>query len=101
MPPKINQEGLRTELSIVQNRTAYIDCPVTGIPQPSIMWLKDDFPLLDWPYPDLRLLGNDRRLEISNAQVDDGGRYTCQATNPAGQIKQDFILSVQGRCLLP
>ena len=80
-----------------QNLTAYIDCPVYGIPQPSIIWLKDGFPLLDWPYPDLLLVGNDRRLEVSNVQVDDGGTYTCQATNPAGQIKQEFTLEVHGK----
>ena len=96
VPPTINKEHLKTQLKVVQNRTAYIDCPVTGIPQPSIMWLKDGFPLLDWPYEDLLLVGNDRRLEVSNAQLDDGGTYRCQATNPAGQIQQDFSLEVQG-----
>ena len=96
VPPKLNRQGLHTELKVVQNRTAYINCPISGIPQPSIIWYKDDFPLLDWPYDDMRLLGNERRLEVSNAQVDDGGTYTCKATNPAGQVKQEFTLTVQG-----
>lgn len=56
-------------------------------------------PLFDWPYPEMNLLNNDRRLEILNAQVDDAGVYTCQATNPAGQLKQDFVLEVFGKSI--
>mgnify|MGYP002153741630 FL=1 len=47
----------------------------------------------------MNLLNNDRRLEILNAQIDDAGVYTCQATNPAGQLKQDFTLEVYGKQL--
>ena len=69
---------------------------MTGSPKPSITWLKDSIPMLDFPYKDLRVLNQDQRLEISNAQVEDAGKYTCRASNVAGSDKQHFELEVKG-----
>jgi hypothetical protein len=52
--------------------------------------------MLDFPYKDLRVLNRDQRLEISNAQVEDAGKYTCRASNVAGSDKQHFELEVKG-----
>ena len=62
------------------------------------MWLKDTIPLLDFPYKDLRVLNQGQRLEVSNAQVEDAGRYTCDVSNIAGSDKQHFELEVRGNC---
>ncbi|KAK3592726.1 hypothetical protein CHS0354_007728 [Potamilus streckersoni] len=94
VPPSINVSKVLTELTVIQNKTIFIECPVSGIPFPSIMWLKDKFPLLDFPYKDLLVHDKDQRLEVSNAQVDDAGTYTCRATNPAGQTDQKYVLDV-------
>ncbi len=82
---------------MIENRTVYIDCPVTGTPTPSILWLKDRSPLLDFPYPRLRELANGRQLELRDVKVEDGGRYTCMATNVAGQIEKNFKVRVWGK----
>ncbi|PVD21525.1 hypothetical protein C0Q70_17323 [Pomacea canaliculata] len=94
VPPSIDHELVPDAITVSQNGTITIDCHVSGVPQPSILWLKDKAPLLDWPYHDLRVLNNDRTLEISNAQVDDDATYTCMATNPAGQDQVDVALQV-------
>ena len=96
VPSKINRSNLQTSFSIIQNQTVYLNCPVTGSPQPSITWLKNSIPMLDFPYKDLRVLNRDQRLEISNAQVEDAGKYTCRASNVAGSDKQHFELEVKG-----
>jgi hemicentin len=97
VPPKIDYAKLEKERDVIQNRSQVIICPVNGIPVPSIIWYKDGVPLLDWPYDDLSLTNGDRSLEVLNAQTDDAGVYTCQATNPAGQVKFDITLHVYGK----
>ena len=57
-------------------------------------------PLLDeleFPYRNLRVLNRDQRLEVSNAQVEDAGRYQCTVTNVAGQQEKQFNLVVHGK----
>ena len=49
-----------TNIDAVENRTVYIECPVNGIPPPSIMWMKDRMPLLDFPYPRMETHSSDR-----------------------------------------
>ncbi|XP_048772936.2 hemicentin-1-like isoform X2 [Ostrea edulis] len=81
-------------LVTIQNQTININCPSMGIPTPSIIWLKNRVPLLDSPYKRMRVLSNDQFLEISNAQVEDAGKYACTVTNVAGQEKREFNLQV-------
>ena len=84
------------DITVVENRTVYVDCPVEGVPPPSILWMKDRQPLLDFPYPNLRELSKGRQLEIRSVKVTDGGRYTCIATNVAGQLEKNFNVKVLG-----
>lgn len=58
-----------THVEAILNRTVYIMCEADGIPPPSIMWLKDNSPLLDFPYHNLRLMNNGHQLEVRNVQV--------------------------------
>ncbi|KAK3087485.1 hypothetical protein FSP39_006555 [Pinctada imbricata] len=82
------------KLVVDQNQTINIDCPVEGIPNPTILWSKDKVPLLDVSYRNLRVINGDQRLEISNAQVEDADTYQCSVTNVAGQDKREFKLEV-------
>ena len=51
-------------------------------------------PLIDGPYPNLRVLNQDQQLELFNVQLEDAGTYSCKATNPAGRDRQEFYLRV-------
>ena len=35
-------------------------------------------------------------LDIISVEVEDSGRFTCEALNPAGKISKDFVIIVQG-----
>ena len=97
VPPKLEIENQQLEIFTVENRTVHLDCSVSGVPPPSIMWMKDRQPLLDFPYPRLRELNNGRQLEILDVKVEDGGRYTCVITNVAGQVERDYTMKVLGK----
>lgn len=95
MIPKIDEETV-TELniSIIVDRPLSINCPASGNPPPVITWYKDGIEIATGYNPGIRILSNGRRLEISNADVSDKGRYTCVAKNPAGSIDREYILNV-------
>lgn len=68
-----------------------------GNPAPDIKWLKDGQMLI----PDRRyqVLSHGRFLQISGAHVSDTGRYSCLASNSAGDRSRHFNLNVLGTTL--
>lgn len=44
----------------------------------------------------LRISGNGSKLTVLRAQTADGGKYTCVATNAAGEEDRIFNLNVYG-----
>jgi len=99
VPASIDGDGLVENVEVIENHTVYMACPAEGIPPPSILWLKDNVPLLDIPYANVRELQHGRQLEMRNAGIGDEGIYKCQATNVAGQKTKTFKLKVLGMCL--
>ncbi|XP_062332946.1 fibroblast growth factor receptor-like 1b isoform X1 [Osmerus eperlanus] len=67
-----------------------LKCQATGSPPPSITWWKDQTPLP----PPRRDARPQWTLTLKNLQPGDGGRYTCQVTNPAGHINATYKLDV-------
>ncbi|KAJ0032742.1 hypothetical protein NQD34_002823 [Periophthalmus magnuspinnatus] len=83
-PPHIDGSGVQDEVSVVVNNVLELHCNVSGIPPPTITWLKDGRPL---PQTDsLRLL--------SGGELEDTGRYSCLANSPAGDDSKDFLVRV-------
>lgn len=69
-------------------------CDFQGNPVPDIKWLKDGHLLVpDWRH---QVLSHGRFLQISGAQVADTGRYSCLASNSAGDRSRHFNLNVLG-----
>uniref|UniRef100_A0A803YEK6 Ig-like domain-containing protein n=1 Tax=Meleagris gallopavo TaxID=9103 RepID=A0A803YEK6_MELGA len=61
--------------------------------QPScITWRKNGQPLME--DKDHKFLSNGHFLKITNAQVSDTGRYTCVASNSAGDKSRSYSLNV-------
>lgn len=96
VPASITGEGTTELIEVVENHTVYFVCPADGIPPPSILWIRNKVPLLDFPYTNMRELSNGRQLEMRNVQVADEGMFQCQATNVAGQKSKSFQLKVLG-----
>ncbi|KAI1891477.1 hypothetical protein AGOR_G00144220 [Albula goreensis] len=91
-PPRINGSDLPAEVSVVVNNVLELQCVATGIPTPTLTWMKDGRPL---PQTDsARVLRGGEVLRVASAQVEDTGRYTCLATSPAGDDDKEFLVRV-------
>uniref|UniRef100_A0A4W6D352 Hemicentin-1 n=1 Tax=Lates calcarifer TaxID=8187 RepID=A0A4W6D352_LATCA len=91
-PPRITGSGVPAEVSVVVNNVLELQCEASGIPTPSLTWLKDGRPL---PQTDsLRLLRGGEMLHVASAQLEDTGRYSCLANSPAGDDDKEFQVRV-------
>ncbi|XP_042370765.1 hemicentin-1 [Plectropomus leopardus] len=91
-PPHIEGSGAPAEVSVVVNNVLELQCEASGIPTPSLTWLKDGRPL---PQTDsLRLLRGGEVLRVASAQLEDTGRYSCLANSPAGDDDKEFLVRV-------
>ena len=98
VPPRIDESLVsNSNLSVFIDRSMAIDCPVTGTPQPDIIWFKDGRQLSTNQNDDIRVVSRGQRLEVNNADLDDAGRYKCVAKNAAGFVDRNFQLHVWGQ----
>ncbi|XP_056893820.1 hemicentin-1 isoform X2 [Takifugu flavidus] len=89
-PPHINGSSVATEVSVIVNNALELRCEASGIPMPSLTWLKDGRPLSDG----LRVLQGGEVLRVASAQLEDTGRYSCLANSPAGDDDKEFLVRV-------
>ncbi|XP_071495752.1 uncharacterized protein [Diadema antillarum] len=73
------------DITVLEGEPIELSIRVTGQPTPRISWYKDDQPLADKPQYEMSFVESVARLDIREAFLEDSGRYTCKATNPAGQ----------------
>ncbi|GMT05475.1 hypothetical protein PENTCL1PPCAC_27649, partial [Pristionchus entomophagus] len=93
VPPKIDESNIiGNPLNILGTRFA-LECPVSGIPQPSIKWLKEGEDV-DFSDERISLAQNNQTFVVDESQISDQARYTCVATNKGGRVEQDFQLEV-------
>ncbi|XP_063044170.1 ADAMTS-like protein 3 isoform X2 [Engraulis encrasicolus] len=71
-----------------------LDCPVTGVPQPTVSWHKKEGALSG----NTRLLPNGSLL-LHNITLQDYGAYTCVAANPIGKSAASSHLHVTATTL--
>ncbi|KAG7247310.1 hypothetical protein CRUP_022932, partial [Coryphaenoides rupestris] len=92
VPPSIRATG-PSERSVVLHKAISLQCIPSGVPAPSITWLKDGRPV-DTAQEHLKLESVGRVLQVTQARLEDSGRYSCVATNAAGEVQQHLRLSV-------
>ncbi|XP_063057327.1 hemicentin-1 isoform X2 [Engraulis encrasicolus] len=92
VPPSIRATG-PVERSVVLQRPISLQCVATGIPPPTVTWLKDGRPV-DATQEYLKLESGGKTLVITQSRLEDAGKYTCVATNPAGEAQQHMRLQV-------
>ncbi|XP_061739556.1 hemicentin-1 [Nerophis ophidion] len=91
-PPQIKASGVPAEVFVVVNNVLELQCEASGVPLPSLTWLKNGRPL---PQTDhLRLLQGGEVLRVTSAQLEDTGRYSCLASSPAGDDDKEFLVRV-------
>uniref|UniRef100_A0A8C8RV15 Hemicentin-1 n=1 Tax=Pelusios castaneus TaxID=367368 RepID=A0A8C8RV15_9SAUR len=92
VPPTIKSTG-SSERSVVIYKPMTLQCIARGIPSPSITWLKDGQPV-NTARGNIKLESSGRILQIARSLLEDAGRYTCVATNAAGEAQQHIRLHV-------
>ncbi|XP_076030464.1 uncharacterized protein LOC143018751 [Oratosquilla oratoria] len=70
------------DIAVVEGKTVILECsPPKGHPPPVVAWRRDDDPL---SLPTLRSRQEGSQLIIEDVRLDDGGLYSCAASNAAG-----------------
>ncbi|XP_017464232.1 PREDICTED: myosin-binding protein C, slow-type-like [Rhagoletis zephyria] len=66
-----------------------MEVEVTGLPEPTVVWMKDDKPIQEAGVSQHRLLsqGNSYKLIIEKGESSDSGKYMVKATNAGGEAK--------------
>ncbi|XP_035255371.1 myopalladin isoform X2 [Anguilla anguilla] len=81
-----------------EGRVCRLDCKVSGLPSPDLMWLVNGKPILpDFCHRMLVRENGVHSLLIDPLKQSDAGTYTCIATNKAGQSSFCLELSVVAR----
>ncbi|MED6274712.1 Hemicentin-1, partial [Characodon lateralis] len=91
VPPGISSSG--GTVTAVVNEAVKLECEASGVPVPSLTWLKDGSPVASVSHG-IQLASAGRVLSLSSAQVSDTGRYTCVAVNAGGEQQQEYDLRV-------
>ncbi|XP_071981860.1 hemicentin-2 isoform X2 [Engystomops pustulosus] len=97
IPPQITRDDGENrgtkEVKTKVNSTLTLQCESRAVPKPAVHWYKDG-QLLE-SYGSMQILGDGRVLQIQPIRVTDTGRYTCVATNVAGEDEREFQVNVQ------
>lgn len=58
VPPRIDKSNLINNPLAIFNREIFLECPASGIPQPSILWYRDGQPI------DFKDLANQQKYSL-------------------------------------
>ncbi|KAM7087896.1 LOW QUALITY PROTEIN: hemicentin-2 [Ciconia maguari] len=91
-PPGIEDPQQET-LDADMGSLLVLTCRVTGVPAPTVTWLKDGSPLES--SPEQGLVSGGGQLQLSPLQPFHQGRYTCLARGPGAEMRKDFMVLVR------
>ncbi|XP_072429742.1 hemicentin-1 isoform X3 [Chiloscyllium punctatum] len=97
VPPSIQGLNELSKLTVIEGSLISLICESSGIPPPSLMWMKNGSPLLNDHTGEVRIVSGGRQLQISNAKISDSASYTCVASNIAGNSIKEYTLEVYVR----
>ena len=87
---------LAPELTIPHGEPLNLNCGVEGYPPPKVTWYKDGIPLKDKPECTATYQNGEASLDIPQCGEDDGGVYSCVASNPSGKDSTSCNVLVSG-----
>ena len=102
--PKFSEE--MGPVTLIENRTGIIPCPIVASPAPVITWRKNSIPIilkgkvLEKYKDKVKLAANGLDLEIMNVEKEDGGTYTCQGENRNGRVSDDSDVTIGSKCVM-
>lgn len=71
-------------VEVVEGSSAKLQCRVSGVPEPSIEWFKDNEPVNEDKRIKMRFDGELSTLKILTTELEDEGSYKCVAKNEFG-----------------
>ncbi|KAL4646393.1 neural cell adhesion molecule L1-like protein [Arapaima gigas] len=89
-PSLMTPPGVQTEVHLVKGEDLQLECIAEGLPTPVVNWTK-----YGEEVPDHSITNYGKRLVIPGVSEDDGGTYTCMATNSAGHTTHTFLVTVE------
>ena len=75
------------ENTLIEGRSFNLSCQATGVPAPTVVWIKDS--------SGQKTNGN--VLFFSKISFRDAGKYTCEASNPCGNASEKTTIDVKGK----
>lgn len=94
-------DGDVNEASVINGTFVQFFCFAFGIPEPELMWYKNG-ELTDLPVSSVPTAPNQigEFLTLDNVGPDDGGEYSCVASNEGGTDSASIQLHILGTCNL-
>ncbi|KAM9722140.1 hemicentin-2 isoform 3-T3 [Dama dama] len=92
VPPTFENPETET-VSQVAGSPLVLSCDVTGVPAPTVTWLKDRMPVAESSVAH-GVVSRGGRLQLSHLQPDQAGTYTCMAENAQAEARKDFVVAV-------
>ncbi|KAL2092656.1 hypothetical protein ACEWY4_012454 [Coilia grayii] len=87
-----DEEGAVERREVVLGHPVSLTCESNAIPPPQLHWYRHGHQISS--SPSVLLLPGGQVLQIPRVQLEDAGKYTCEATNEAGQDRMHFELEV-------
>ncbi|XP_041634264.1 myosin light chain kinase, smooth muscle isoform X2 [Cheilinus undulatus] len=93
-PPKFTQSP--EDQTVTQGSGAKLSCHLTGYPDPEVLWLCGEEPLVESPTVQIDYDEDGRcTLILANVGPEDANVYTCRATNDHGEASSSAKLTVK------
>ncbi|KAI6075993.1 Hemicentin-2 [Aix galericulata] len=93
VPPKFLQgSGSTSNTRVPLHRALTLTCEATGVPLPTVSWSWNGSPVT--PGEHTQMLSGGWMLRLPRVRAQDGGRYSCLASNAAGEARREFQVEV-------
>ncbi|CAM9699604.1 unnamed protein product [Bubo scandiacus] len=93
VPPEFIQgSGSTTNVSMSLQGSLTLTCEATGVPLPTVTWSWNGSPVT--PSEHTHVLSGGWLLRLTRARAQDGGHYSCLASNVAGEARRHFYVEV-------
>ncbi|XP_074779784.1 hemicentin-2 [Athene noctua] len=93
VPPEFVQgSGSTTNISVSLQGSLTLTCEATGVPVPTVTWSWNGSPVTASEHT--YVLSGGWLLRLTHARAQDGGHYSCLASNVAGEARRHFYVDV-------
>ncbi|KAL3985553.1 Immunoglobulin I-set domain family protein [Acanthocheilonema viteae] len=82
-------------ITITEGDDAFLDCIIIAVPEPKVVWYKEEEAIKESEHIELQFEGDHCSLKVKNARMSDAGLYTVKATNTVGEATNFCRLTIQ------